>query len=93
MYRFQQMLFPSKPEDFSDFCRRGFHDCFNYLKRNGYIKKSKLKRRLTFSEEWHEAQLRRVKDKKNQVVRKTVEASVTEHNPFADTMKSTQKGF
>ena len=93
MFRFQQMLFPSKPEDFSDFCRRGFHDCFNYLQRNGYIKKSKLKRRLTFSEEWHEAQLRRIKDKKNQVVRKTIEASVTEHKPFADTLKSTQKGF
>ena len=27
---------------------------------------------MTFSEEWHEAQLRRIKNKKNQMVQKTI---------------------
>ena len=84
LYRFQQMLFPSKPEDFSDFCRRGFHDCYTYLEANGYIKHSKktLPRRMTFSEEWHEARLRRIKEKKKLLVAKTLEEfdSKTAHN-------------
>ena len=88
LYRFQQMLFPSKPEDFSDFCRRGFHDCYTYLEANGYIKHSKktLRRRMTFSEEWHEARLRRIREKKKLLVAKTLEEFDSQHKFPAKTM-------
>ena len=94
LYRFQQMLFPSKPEDFSDFCRRGFHDCYTYLEANGYIKHNtkRLRRRMTFSEEWHEAQLRRIKEKKKVLVAKTLEEFDLQHKQLVTTAKTVEDG-
>ena len=45
----------------SDFCRRGFHDAYDYLKRHDYLHRGTVlerlrrSRRLSFSVEWKEA--------------------------------------
>ena len=87
--RFSQMLFPSTVEGksvawtrsthpivflvCSNFCRQGFHDCYDFLKQNGYIRKrNRLNRRMSFSEEWHEARLRRINRDKLIAIEKTL---------------------
>jgi len=71
--RFSQMLFPSTVEVCSNFCRQGFHDCYDFLKQNGYIRKrNRLNRRMSFSEEWHEARLRRINRDKLIAIEKTL---------------------
>ena len=62
--------------DVSNFCRRGFHDCYNFLKSNGYLRRKRgqrlLNKRMSFSEEWHEAQLRRINQEKLIAIGKTL---------------------
>jgi len=56
MIRFGKMLYPTSVDDLSDLCRRGFHDCFNFLKTKGYgMRKRTISRRMSFSIEWQEA--------------------------------------
>ena len=61
----------------SNFCRQGFHDCYDFLKQNGYIRKrNRLNRRMSFSEEWHEARLRRINRDKLIAIEKTLSQDV-----------------